>query len=62
MGGQFLAQDAPKVDFGAAVRPVVVRKVEMGDAEVKRRDHHLALTAPRRGVAEVMPEPQRHER
>jgi len=55
------AQNATEIRLRTAVwGAVVVRQVEMGDAEVERAPQDGALAVDGAAVAEVLPEPQRH--
>ncbi len=55
-----VAEDATEIRLGAPVRrPVVVRKVEVRDAEVERSPEDGALALERSIAAEVVPQPQR---
>ncbi|SOT42656.1 hypothetical protein F01_420702 [Burkholderia cenocepacia] len=57
---EILLQQPAEVGFGAAVRrPVVVREVEVVDAEVERGAQDLALRRDRRRIAEVVPQAER---
>ena len=54
---------APEVLLGRAVRrPVVVREVEVGDAEVESASQDRAAGVERPVVPEVLPEPERDRR
>ena len=58
-GPEVLAHQPAEVDLGAAVgRPVVVREVEVGDAEVEGAAQDRPLGRQRRLVAEVLPQAQ----
>ena len=58
---EVLAQQPPEVDLSVPVgRPVVVRQVEVGDAEVEGAAQDRPLHLDRRLVAEVLPQPERH--
>src|SRR5207302_3606695 len=57
-----LAQDRAERFLRRAVRrPVVVREVEVGDAEVERASRNRTTPLERRGAAEVVPEAERHD-
>ena len=56
---EVLAEQPAKVDLRAAVgRTVVVRQIEMGDAEVERPPQDRSLGVQRPVVTEVVPQPE----
>ena len=56
---EVLREYAPEVGFGATVgRPVVVREIKMGNAELERAAQNRAAVGQRPIVAEVLPETQ----
>jgi hypothetical protein len=56
---EILGEDATKVGFGTARRrAVVVREVEMGDAEVECASQNCAVHVGRTVEAEIVPEPK----
>ena len=62
IGGKILAQQAAKIFLRAAGRrPVVIRQIEMGNAQVKGLAQQGALVIQRVTVAKVVPQPQRQE-
>ena len=59
VGLEVLGEDAAEVRFSRAVgRAVVVREVDVGDAEVERAADDRALVLDRRVVAETVPQPE----
>ena len=60
---EVVVEDPGEVALGAAVgRPVVVRQVEMGDAQVEGSAHDGTLGLEGPVVTEVLPQPERHRR
>jgi len=60
---EVFAQQTAEVDLGAAVgRAVVVRQVEVVDAQVEGGAQQRALGVDRRAVAEVVPQAQGQRR
>ncbi len=60
VGAQVLGEDPPEVALrGAIRRAVVVRQVEVGDAEVEGAAQDRAAVRERPVVAEVLPQPER---
>src|SRR5665213_2947501 len=60
---EVVVEDPGEVALGAPVwRPVVVRQVEVGDAQVEGSAHNGTLGVERPVVAEVLPQPKRHGR
>jgi hypothetical protein len=57
---EVVLEDAPEVRLGAAVRrPIVVREIEMGDAEIECGAKNVALCRDGRRIAEVVPQTKR---
>ncbi len=60
---EIVLEHSPEIGLGAAVRrAVVVRQIEVCDAEIERGAQDVALRGDRRGVAEVVPKTQRQRR
>ena len=63
VGREILSEQLPEIRLGAAVgRPVVVREIEVADAEIERAPQDRALRLQRPVTAEVVPQPQRDQR
>jgi hypothetical protein len=58
---QVFPHDPAEINFGCAVwRPVIVRQVEVRDAQVERPADDRALVLDRLAVAEILPQPERN--
>ena len=63
VGREVMAEQEPEVLLGGAIRrPVVVREVEVRDAEIECAADDLPARVQRTLVTEVLPEPERDRR